>query len=158
MAKYYNDDGSGLTYFSPPPDIDNGSNLGKRGSDEYLQPNTGKRQVGSLLGSIGRLLVQNNTRLIQSDLPEHSASRVCNSDSSWGPSFISTGEGTFCDMSSKTLYPVCGGEKDTGGVQCFDLATRALKGLNTLLTFEWLSFERWTGNILDGTVSERILE
>ncbi|RMX83926.1 hypothetical protein D0869_04945 [Hortaea werneckii] len=158
VAKYYNDDGSGLTYFSPPPDIDNGSNLGKRGSDEYPQPDTDRRQEGSLLGSIGRLLVQNNTRLIQSDLPEHSASRVCDSDSSWGPSFISTGEGTFCDMSSKILYPVCGGEKDTGEVQCFDLVTRALKGLNTLSTFEWLSFERWTGNILDGTVSERVLE
>ncbi|KAI7199682.1 hypothetical protein KC324_g3129, partial [Hortaea werneckii] len=151
VAKYYNDDGSGLTYFSPPPDIDNGSNLGKRGSDEYPRPDMDKRQEGSLLGSIGRLLVQNNTRLIQSDLPEHSASRVCDSDSSWGPSFISIGEGTFCDMSSKILYPVCGGEKDTGGVQCFDLVTRALKGLNTLSTFEWLSFERWTGNILDGT-------
>ena len=51
----------GLTYFSPPPDIDNGSNLGKRGSDGYPQPNTDKRQEGSLLGSIGRLLIQNNT-------------------------------------------------------------------------------------------------
>ena len=61
-------------------------------------------------------------------------------------------------MSSKILYPVCGGEKDTGVIQCFDLATRALKGLSTLSTFEWLSFDRWTGNILDGTVSERILE
>lgn len=102
--------------------------------------------------------MQNNTRLIQSDLPEHSASRVCDSDSSWGPSFISTGEGAFFDMSSKILYPVCGGEKDTGGDQCFDLVTRALKGLNALSTFEWLPFERWTGNILDGTMSERVLE
>jgi len=34
------------------------------------------------------------------------ASELCNSESSWGPSYFSTSENQFCDMDTKTLYNV----------------------------------------------------
>lgn len=37
----------------------------------------------------------------------HSAEDLCKSETSYGPSFVNTQEGFFCDMDTKTLYPSC---------------------------------------------------
>jgi hypothetical protein len=67
-------------------------------------------------------------RLTISEYHGHSARSVCNSESSYGPDFVSTAEGVFCDMCDKQSYNLCdwhkGGETDE---MCFHLETRTLK-------------------------------
>ena len=53
----------------------------------------------------------------------HSASELRGSETSRGPSFVSTQEGTYCDMSHKTSYPLCSATVTTG---CFDVDTKQL--------------------------------
>lgn len=48
--------------------------------------------------------------LVVDDLPEHTAEALCASETSSGPDFVnvaSVGGGGFCDMKTKTLYPLC---------------------------------------------------
>ncbi|EHK18047.1 uncharacterized protein TRIVIDRAFT_67261 [Trichoderma virens Gv29-8] len=45
-------------------------------------------------------------RLVVSEIPQHKASDLCNSTTSWGPDFVGS-DGMFCDMHTKTLSPVC---------------------------------------------------
>ncbi|KAI5357535.1 hypothetical protein Slin15195_G038960 [Septoria linicola] len=47
-----------------------------------------------------------------------SAIELCNSPTSRGSDFVSVDEGVFCDMSTKTLHPLCSAKKTVG---CFDL-------------------------------------
>lgn len=93
---------------------------------------------------IGRLFNKNHNKLVISELKEHTGSSVCNSDTSWGPSFVSTVEGTFCDMATKTLYSLCPSSGLLGDEECFDLDEAALRGLRSLTQFGWSIFERWT--------------
>ena len=55
----------------------------------------------------------------------HGAVDLCQSASSRGPSFVSIDEKTYCDMSTKTHYPLCSSTL-TGG--CFDVDTMELIG------------------------------
>ncbi|KAF1984884.1 hypothetical protein K402DRAFT_455480 [Aulographum hederae CBS 113979] len=59
-------------------------------------------------------------QLVKSDIAVHSAAEVCGDEWTIGPDFYSVREGLFCDMVTKTLYPVCKGK---GDVECFDEGT-----------------------------------
>ena len=48
-----------------------------------------------------------DTRLVVSSDPSHTATDLCNSDTSRGPDFISVTEGLFCDMETRQLLKVC---------------------------------------------------
>ncbi|KAL4803347.1 hypothetical protein BDV18DRAFT_162912 [Aspergillus unguis] len=66
--------------------------------------------------------------LVISEDNNHSATRLCSSATSMGPDFVHLGENLFCDMDSKTSYPLCGG--NTNGTatsqSCFDLDSKTL--------------------------------
>jgi hypothetical protein len=64
-------------------------------------------------------------QLVISEYEGHSAVEVCESESSWGPDFVSIAEGVFCDMCERQHYPLCG--KESGGSTCFDLSTQQLR-------------------------------
>ncbi|KAK5941092.1 hypothetical protein PMZ80_006369 [Knufia obscura] len=64
-------------------------------------------------------------RLVVSKIKQHSAIEVCNSQSSLGPDFLSMSEMMFCDMSEKTLWPVC---VDETASYCFNMDTQTVKG------------------------------
>ncbi|CAD0113317.1 unnamed protein product [Aureobasidium uvarum] len=64
-------------------------------------------------------------KLIVSNIATHSATNLCNSNTSWGPDFASPVEGKLCDMSTKTLYTLCSMEDVDG---CVDIATNPVNG------------------------------
>ncbi|KAI9157914.1 Ankyrin-3 [Paramyrothecium foliicola] len=62
-------------------------------------------------------------RLIVTSKKGHSARKLCESETSYGPDTASIVEGLFCDMETKTLYPFCGEKtKET----CFDVDSKSL--------------------------------
>ena len=63
-------------------------------------------------------------RLIISDISTHSASNLCAASNSYGPDFVATKEGKFCDMKNKHLWDVCTEQKSTC---CFDVAQKKLQ-------------------------------
>ena len=50
--------------------------------------------------------------------PDHSALRVCNTTSTFGPDFANRDEGKYCDMSTRITLPLCG---ETVTSACFDI-------------------------------------
>ena len=56
--------------------------------------------------------------LIVTPYPEHSAIELCQSETSWGPDEVSLNERIFCDMGTKTLFPLC---DDKIEHDCFNL-------------------------------------
>lgn len=48
-----------------------------------------------------------SSSIISSPDPSHSAVKLCESDTSYGPDFVSLSEGIFCDMATKTHWPLC---------------------------------------------------
>jgi hypothetical protein len=66
----------------------------------------------------------NETRLVRSSRPEHSAVTLCESDSSVGPDFVSLHEGKFCDMTTREILPLC-----ASGIagDCFDDSAKSLR-------------------------------
>jgi hypothetical protein len=66
------------------------------------------------------------SQLVVSDAASHSASYLCNADSSHGPDFVSTHEGLFCDMGSRIVWPLCNHTDGTSTGNCFDLEARLL--------------------------------
>ncbi|KAI0406548.1 hypothetical protein F4802DRAFT_613415 [Xylaria palmicola] len=75
---------------------------------------------------------RSDDRLIVSHFPSHSAIEVCESETSWGPDFVSMAEGLYCNMETHEVLPLCGNNltKD-----CFEIngtvgaATIAATGL-----------------------------
>ena len=63
--------------------------------------------------------------LVVSDHEGHSAQEVCGSETSCDPSFVSTSEGYYCDVSTKTAYALCSATTTT---DCFNLQTQQLVG------------------------------
>ena len=70
-------------------------------------------------------------RLTISHLSEHTATVVCQSETSWGPDFVSVAEGLYCDMCEKMLWNLCTGP---GATYCFDLVARELRFSGDLKT------------------------
>ncbi|KAK4213403.1 hypothetical protein QBC37DRAFT_440817 [Rhypophila decipiens] len=66
----------------------------------------------------------NETRLVRSSDPEHSAVKLCESPSSLGPDLVSLREGKYCDMSTREVLPLCG-PGVTGN--CFDDSVKTLR-------------------------------
>ncbi|KAI0410605.1 hypothetical protein F5X98DRAFT_368690 [Xylaria grammica] len=62
--------------------------------------------------------------LIVTPYAEHSARELCESDTSRGPDTVSLDERLFCDMETKSLFPLC----EDGGFNtfCFDLENKRL--------------------------------
>ncbi|GKT49097.1 uncharacterized protein ColSpa_09278 [Colletotrichum spaethianum] len=58
----------------------------------------------------------NDSRLVKSKLPAHTASGLCSGGKSVGPSFVSYDERMFCYMPTKTVYPFC---DDIDGGACW---------------------------------------
>ena len=54
----------------------------------------------------------------------HSAIKLCQPETSHGADFVSFAEGVFCDMETKTAWPLC--EKKGVKDGCYDWATHAL--------------------------------
>jgi hypothetical protein len=63
------------------------------------------------------------TELIISHNAGHSAARMCESPTSFGPDFLSLPERLVCDMGSHTLWPLC---EDGVVGDCFDLEKKVL--------------------------------
>lgn len=86
-----------------------------------------KRDMASATNSTGNMdgSINQPGHVIISDYKAHNASEVCGSSTSRGPSFVSTQDGTYCDMSDKTTYPVCSATVTTG---CFNVDTKQLIG------------------------------
>lgn len=78
---------------------------------------TGKRQVRKRSTEMA-------SELVVSQHDGHSAVGLCSSDTSFGPDFLSIHEGSFCDMGTKTLWPLCDAETVD---KCFDVETKVLK-------------------------------
>jgi hypothetical protein len=88
-----------------------------------------ERQPPVLERSIGKRAEEphnwcQESQLVISEHDSHSAIQVCESQSSWGPDFISIVEGVYCDMCKRQYYPLCGGGKES--TTCFDLENRQL--------------------------------
>lgn len=73
-------------------------------------------------------------QLVVSSIDSHTATALCQSDTSSGPDFISTVEGLYCDMSEKQLYSLCSNtnimnncSNTTIRDNCFDMNTNTLK-------------------------------
>ncbi|KAG9673041.1 hypothetical protein KCU99_g7548, partial [Aureobasidium melanogenum] len=64
-------------------------------------------------------------KLVISNIASHSATNLCNSNTSWGPDFASPSEGKLCDMSTKTLYTLCSKEQVDG---CVEINTNPVNG------------------------------
>jgi hypothetical protein len=65
-------------------------------------------------------------RLIITAKQVHSARELCESETSYGPDTVSTVEGLFCDMETKTLYPVCEEGTNNNDI-CFDVDSKHLR-------------------------------
>ncbi len=57
--------------------------------------NAGRRRVGA------------DTRLVVSSHASHTATELCQSETSRGPDFISLIDGYFCDMETHEILPLC---------------------------------------------------
>lgn len=55
-----------------------------------------------------------------SSFAEHDATKLCESERSRGPDFVSLAEGLFCDMTTREVMPLCEDDDDT---DCFHLTT-----------------------------------
>lgn len=71
---------------------------------------TAKRRVKQRDTPIKRIRPRSaamSSSIISSPDPSHSALKLCESDTSYGPDFVSLSEGIFCDMATKTHWPLC---------------------------------------------------
>jgi hypothetical protein len=64
------------------------------------------------------------TDLVISEFGDHSALSVCDSPTSWGPDFVSTREGIYCDMCERQVWKLCDRDDEK---ECFDLSKRSLR-------------------------------
>ncbi|KAG8165942.1 hypothetical protein KVR01_004494 [Diaporthe batatas] len=67
--------------------------------------------------------------LVINDLDEHRAHDLCGSTSSAGPNFLNPKDGFFCEMQTKTVYPVCTAQNHTSA--CFDTEQGQLGKMST---------------------------
>ncbi|KAI1123467.1 hypothetical protein F5Y10DRAFT_286020 [Nemania abortiva] len=64
------------------------------------------------------------TSLVISDSDTHSATDLCESETSYGPDFFNVKTGMFCRMSDKTLWPMCNSTSVAGN--CFNVDSQEL--------------------------------
>jgi hypothetical protein len=68
-------------------------------------------------------------QLIVSNFTSQPAEELCNSPTSWGPDFVGP-DGKFCDMSSKTLMPLCSSQDIDGCVEVDESGGKLLKRMS----------------------------
>lgn len=111
-----------------------------------------KRDVSAPVGHMRSTDATNGRpgHVVISDFRQHSAAELCSSATSVGPSFVSTQDGLYCDMSTKTQYPVC---SKTITSKCFDVDKKQLIGetrrhardvMTSLVDKTYSTHERWT--------------
>lgn len=110
--------------FSPPLEY-NADGSDKDFSALFKPGTVKKRDLSSATNSTLDGSINQPGHVIISDYKAHSASEVCGSETSRGPSFVSTQDSTYCDMSTKTSYPLCSATVTT---ECFDVDTQELIG------------------------------
>jgi hypothetical protein len=108
--------------------------------------------VDGLINGVGGLVnnitgnIFNDSRLVKSMVPTHSAVDVCESETSVGPDFVSMVDRMYCDMGKKELLPLC-----VPGLlgKCFSLETTTVFLDNVLglvdSVFRYSSIEEWSG-------------
>ncbi|KAF2171356.1 hypothetical protein M409DRAFT_18472 [Zasmidium cellare ATCC 36951] len=152
FATYQNDDAGGITYWADPPAIGNTNNYDNakmhRRDDANSTAGISAHQANARPSQSLYTSAEKNTKLIKSAWAVHSAIDLCNDDRSWGPSFVSTTENKFCDMSTKTLYDVCSSD-NTSSEACFDGETLAVRGLNRSVAYNWKTVENWGPEVAD---------
>lgn len=101
---------SGVVRSYPPPRI------GARSSDKNTDFVNGTDS-----SSIQPPKIPVHHKVIVSPHDYNSAKRLCESETSWGHSFVSLSEGLFCDMEDKTLYYNCdNSEAPSSSSCCYD--------------------------------------
>lgn len=89
---------------------------------------------------------QFSSKLVVSESDQHNGTskELCTSPTSYGPSFVSLAEHAFCDMETKTLWPLCD-DGFSGDGACFDLDTYTLQGGAKLhrRSFEFTNVDHW---------------
>ena len=74
--------------------------------------------------SLGERQAAMSDEVVISSLKGNDVFDLCNSDTSLGPDFASLPNNMFCDMSTKTLWPLCG---DPATEDCFDVDEKEMK-------------------------------
>lgn len=96
---------------SPPP-------LGEKGEPQQSKRGrSGKKQKRSAIQRFSDTVVVETYE-------HHTARALCEDWRSAGPNFVNLNEGLFCEMTTRTLYPVCKTTPDgqsERNVQCFDV-------------------------------------
>ncbi|KAI1347143.1 hypothetical protein F5Y01DRAFT_330117 [Xylaria sp. FL0043] len=90
-----------------------GDGKDKCGSSMRAWDAAGGSQILSPSGVASRQLMprqsqRSDDRLVVSHLDSHSAIEVCESETSWGPDFVSMAEGLYCNMETHEVVPLCG--------------------------------------------------
>lgn len=89
----------------------------------------------------GTLVRRYSNVVIHDKLPKHTARELCEDRGASGPNFVNPDEGLFCEITTRTLYPVCNNDDDTtstipkrtvavgnirGDLGCYDLQNSQL--------------------------------
>lgn len=125
----FNEDPNQVVYFDPPRDYNNYGNKKKRAASRPLIHTPQMPSNASANGPMQKIPVtgrvySRDSRLVVSSDVQHTASSLCEADRSSGPDFVSLVEKLYCDMSTKTLAPLCGeGLED----ECFDVQAKAMR-------------------------------
>ena len=91
-----------------------------RKSDLYPSKPKSRRHTRDLVKRNANLLPEH---LVISDFPSHSAKEVCEDHHSLGWDFVSTSEGTYCDISVRKWWNLC---SDKFLTDCFDLEKKEI--------------------------------
>ena len=84
------------------------------------------------------------TRLISSPRDDHAASKLCESETSHGPDFVSHSEGVFCDMGTKTQWPLCAeGDGSEEMKDCYRWKTHSLVTGGEHVARNYASVQEW---------------
>lgn len=131
-------------------DIWNNAKPDKPGEyDIWNGPNKGDWGLES--GQIKKRTVRNHrrdassvkafTHLVASLHDSHSAHRLCESETSHGPDFVSLSEGVFCDMQTKALWPLC--SEDGLSIECYHWDTHSLVTGTERVAKNYTHVEQW---------------
>lgn len=112
--------------------------IGERGEHKLWTPSnsTSTKRASSYSKRSAAL----NEQLVISYDPQQSAKKLCDSETSYGPDFVSIPESLYCDMDEKVLYPLCDKEHTT---KCFDLETRTLIEGKRFAKREYTKISEW---------------
>lgn len=123
------DDSQPKSYYCRPPSLEFGTDtnvINKRteAEREHARDLSGSGPVIQRRGGN-----RNDTSLVTSSIPSHSAVELCESPNSSGPDFVSLKEGLYCDMTTRQVRPVC--SLDNLSQDCFnlDIVGKTIHGL-----------------------------